>query len=70
VSDTDAHVAKPDPETHILFVHVNTKVEICLVTEKMKSKKWGCFSICWLVVCPKESLSSFIVSDWSCKICT
>ena len=34
MGDTDAHEAEPDPEAHILFVHVTTKVDICLVTEK------------------------------------
>jgi len=30
------------PKAHILFVHGTTKVKICLVTEKMKSKKSRC----------------------------
>jgi len=29
-------------KAHILFVHVTTKVEICLVTGRMKSKKSRC----------------------------
>jgi len=38
-------------------VHVNTKVDICLVTEKMKSKKSGSSSMCSLMVFPKAHLS-------------
>jgi len=46
------------PKAHILFVHVATKVEMCLVTEKVKSKKSGWTSIRWLMVYQKAQLSA------------
>ena len=45
------------PKTHVLCVHVTTKVGVCIVTEKMKSKKLGWSSIRWLIVCRKSCLS-------------
>ena len=57
------------PKTHILFAQATTKVEICLVTEKMKSKKSEWSSIRWLMVCLKARLSILFASVWSYKIC-
>jgi len=54
-------------KAHILFLHVTTKVEVCLVSEKTKSKKSGWSSIRWLMVCPKPRLSSLFESVWSSK---
>jgi len=53
---------------HILVVHVITKVQICLISEKIKSKKLGFSSICWLMICPNACFSALFTSVWSCKI--
>jgi len=34
MGDTDVYEATPEPKARIMFVHVTTKVEFCIVTEK------------------------------------
>jgi len=57
------------PKVHILFVHGTAAVEICLITEKMKSKRPGWSLIHWLMICPNAHLSTLFASFWICKIC-
>jgi len=48
------------PKAYILFIHITTEVEVCLVTEKMKSKKSVMIFNLLIDVLPKGMSQSYL----------